>query len=96
MTDTQEIHVYLLDEGTDVWRPVDGQSLGQGAFRIVSQNPHPEDEKWQFATGDVVRCEIKELMDGAARVARLVAVEKIEAHGTAEPAAEPDGEHTAG
>ena len=93
MTETQEIHVYLLDEGTGVWRPVQGEPLGQGAFRIMSENPDPEDEKWQFATGEVVRCETKELMHGTAKVACLAAVEKIE--DGAEPRVQRDAEDRA-
>lgn len=77
MAPTEEIYVYLLDEGVDVWRPVQAEPLGQGNYLIVSANPHPEDESWQFVQGDVVRCERKELMDGIARVSRLVAVEKF-------------------
>ncbi len=67
-----EIYVYLEDEGTDVWRPV--QAVGQGnlKYRIVSVNADPEGEHWRFTTGDVVRCEWKRLCDGI----RLVAVEK--------------------
>ena len=88
--------MYLLDEGTDVWRPVQARSLGHGRFRIVSENRNPEDEKWQFTSGDVVRCEMEDLMDGTASAANLVAVEKVETRGTAEPAVQPDGEDAAG
>ncbi len=77
MAPSVEIHVYLLDEGVDVWRPVQAEPLGEGIYRIVSANPEPEDEIWQFVQGDVVRCERKELMDGSTQVTRLVAVDKF-------------------
>ncbi len=53
------IHVQLLDEGTEVWRPVEAIALENGTFRIVSENPHPDDERWQFTNGQVVCCETK-------------------------------------
>jgi len=72
MNDLKTIYVYLEDEGTDVWRPVEAQDLGTSKFRIVSVNADPEDEHWRFATGDIVRCESKKLSSGMC----LVAVEK--------------------
>lgn len=51
-----QIYVYLLEEGTDVWRPVQAAHVRDDVYRIVSPNPDPEDEKWQFACGELVRC----------------------------------------
>jgi hypothetical protein len=76
-----EIYVYLVDEGTDVWRPVQAQSLGSDRYKIVSENADPEDENWQFKTGEVVRCIQKPLSGGMC----LVAVERIEGKAIAEP-----------
>jgi hypothetical protein len=45
---TTQIYVYLLDEGTDVWRPVEAMQLTEGVYRIASEPA--EDEKWQFLT----------------------------------------------
>jgi hypothetical protein len=42
---TETIYVRLLDEGVDVWRPVSAETLGEGRYRIVSENTDPEDEK---------------------------------------------------
>jgi hypothetical protein len=36
------IYVRLLDEGTDVWRPVQAMQINRDTFRIVSENSHPE------------------------------------------------------
>lgn len=64
------IYVYLEDEGTDVWRPVQALRLEDNLFQIVEENPDPEDEHWQFCTGDVVRCREDYL-------GTLIAVEKV-------------------
>jgi hypothetical protein len=64
------IYVALLDEGTDVWRPVEAQP--EGAFyRIVDSVP--EDEKWAFHPGSLVRCEPRQFAEGSG----LVAVEAV-------------------
>jgi hypothetical protein len=65
------VHIYLLNEGTDVWRPVDAEHISGNRYRITGSNADPEDEQWQFQTGDVVRCELRCLSSGN----RLVAVE---------------------
>ena len=62
--------VELRDEGVDVWRPVHAERLADGSYRIVTENPDPEDEHWAFPTGAIVRCE-ERTFDGEAR---LVAV----------------------
>ena len=49
--------VELQDEGVDVWRPVHAERLPDGSYRIVTDNPDPEDEHWAFPTGSIVRCE---------------------------------------
>jgi hypothetical protein len=45
----------LIDEGADVWRPVEAEPLGDGAWRVLG--PAPYGETWAFAPGTVVRCE---------------------------------------
>jgi hypothetical protein len=51
-----QIYVPLLDEGTQVYRPVDAMWRRDDVFEILSQNSYPETEHWQFSTGDLVRC----------------------------------------
>lgn len=63
------IYVYLLNEGTDAWRPIEAEPLGDDRYRIISVNPDPEDEHWQFRTGDIVRCAERLLSGGQALVA---------------------------
>jgi hypothetical protein len=76
-TELTTIYVYLLDEGVDCWRPIDAVKRGDNLYEIVSKNPDPEDEKWEFSTGDVVRCVLKTLMDRQPHES-LVAIEKVE------------------
>jgi len=69
---TETIYVYLLDEGTDVWRPVEAERVSGSVFKIPSTTQVPDDEEWMFKPGDVVLCELKKLADGK----RLVATRK--------------------
>ncbi len=75
------IYVYLLDEGTDVWRPVEAVHLGDDRYRIMSVKADRSDEHWQFSTGDIVRCSSRVLSGGPA----LVAHERVQ-----HPAEPPD------
>lgn len=72
---TETIYIYLLDEGTDVWRPAEAEDLGNNRYRIISMNNDPEDKKWEFQTGDIVICEERVLNDSAPSLC-LVAVSK--------------------
>ena len=68
---SETIYVPLLNEGTEVWRPVPAVPLGDGRYRITGEMP--EDEEWEFLPGDAVI--------GRARFIggeqRIVAVEKM-------------------
>lgn len=65
MTMMQTIYMPLLDEGTDVWRPVQGELLGGDLFRVLGQVR--EGEIWKFAPGSVVRCR-EQVFSGDTRV----------------------------
>jgi hypothetical protein len=67
------IHVYLLDEGVDVWRPVLAEQVRDDIFRITGEPPD-DTEKWKFKPGDVVRCRQKNFKSGETG---SVAYEKI-------------------
>ena len=69
----QRILVRLLDEGVDCWRPVDAILVGPGIFRITSPPPSPEDERWEFDSGQHVVCEEREFDGGRHLVAVLAA-----------------------
>ena len=58
------VYVALLNEGTDVWRPVEARSLGRNLFRLIGVDEEVSDESWQFPIGAVVRCETKVFDDG--------------------------------
>lgn len=57
MKATRTIFVALLDEGVDVWRPVQAEHLHDDIYRVVGQPYDREHESWQFGPGDIVRCE---------------------------------------
>lgn len=56
------VYVRLLDEGTEVWRPVDAERLGATTYRL-SERPKPEDETWSFQPGDIVVVELQDAAD---------------------------------
>ena len=66
-TELATVLVRMLDEGTDVWRPVMAQRLGETTYRLA-KDPVPDDEAWIFHPGDIVVVE-QHQHDG-----RLVAV----------------------
>lgn len=73
--ETTTVYVYLLDENVDVWRPVDAVPVGASYYRIVTENNALDDERWEFTTGETVRCEIRPLWGGTC----LVAVSRFDA-----------------
>ena len=52
-----KIFMPLLDEGADVWRPVEASHLGGQLYRV--EGPVPDDEVWSFPPGAVVVCATK-------------------------------------
>jgi hypothetical protein len=72
MSKRDTIYVALLDEGIDVWRPVEARKLSPDTYLIVDQDYDRAIERWEFEPGTVVRCR-KERRDGREI---LVATEK--------------------
>lgn len=60
----ETIYVALLNEGTDVWKAVQGIPAGDGRFRLLG--PRPDDEDWEFAVGQIVSVERRTFSDGDA------------------------------
>jgi hypothetical protein len=60
----EQIYVRLLDEGAEVWRPVQARREGIEAFRIVGPRPQPEGERWEFPLGSLVTCRPRRYADG--------------------------------
>lgn len=50
----ETIYVPLLDEGTDVWRPVEALRVAEDVYFILGTMPG--DEVWAFPPGSKVRC----------------------------------------
>jgi hypothetical protein len=63
MSKRDTIYVALLDEGIDVWRPVQAERVSPGSYLIVDQDYDPAIETWEFEPGAIVRCR-KENRDG--------------------------------
>jgi len=61
------IYVYLENEGTDVWRPVEALRESENIFQIITKPP--DGESWQFPSGSRVMCEKKKLEGKEALVA---------------------------
>jgi hypothetical protein len=64
MSRSAQIYVALINEGVDVWRPVEAEHLRDNVYRILSQPYDRTVESWQFEPGDVVLCEMIESSDG--------------------------------
>ena len=60
----KKIYVRLLDEGVDVWRPVEAEQLPPGTYRILEQPYDRVSERWEFTPGDKVVCELVDSTDG--------------------------------
>jgi hypothetical protein len=62
------IYIPLLDEGVDVWRPVDAVWDEGEIYTIISEKNN-ETENWGFVTGQKVRCRERLLSGGIYLVA---------------------------
>jgi len=62
--DPVTIFVARLDQGADVWRPVQARPLNSGHFRIIGVEADTSDETWQFPAGAIVRCDNRQFADG--------------------------------
>jgi len=69
-----EVYVKLLDEGTDVWRPVPAGKQPDGSYRLGRPESYdPDTETWEFPPDTRVKCEERPFSDGKKA---LVAVAK--------------------
>src|SRR5687767_5419065 len=60
-TNTIDIYIPLLNEGTDVLRPTKGLVLESDEFQVLATSDYdPKIEEWEFPPGTKVRCEIEE------------------------------------
>lgn len=72
---TETVHVRLLDEGVEVWRPALAVALEGDVYRLAEQII-PETEHWEFSPGD----EVVTRRRGTGTDAFLVAVGKSREH----------------
>jgi hypothetical protein len=63
MADMATIYMPLLNEGTDVWRPVAAAHLNHETLRVIG--PMPDDEEWAFPPGSVVTVARQVFADGS-------------------------------
>ena len=51
------IFIRLLDEGTDVWRPTQGEKIRDNIYKTLPcENYDSKDENWEFKPGSIVEC----------------------------------------
>ncbi len=69
-----KVFVKLLDEGTEVWRPVEAFRVSHNVYQLSGNQP--EGEEWQFKVGSIVLCEQKKFTGDV--VSGLVAVSAMQ------------------
>lgn len=67
----QTVYVELLEEGVEVWRPVEADVEAGAVFRLP--RAAPANERWRLPPGSRVRCEWRELSDGCILAATEIA-----------------------
>lgn len=70
----ETIFVALLDEGVEVWRPVQARPVDGGHFRIIGVEADTSDDTWQFPAGAIVKCVNQQFADGTSGI---TAVEQV-------------------
>jgi hypothetical protein len=69
------IYVKLLDEGTDVYRPVKASIVNSDHYKLDCPDIYdPDDEHWEFPPGSCVIAITKQLTHGSC----LVAIAQVE------------------
>jgi hypothetical protein len=63
MSERTEVYIALLDEGTDVWRPVDAEHVRDDEYML--RGAIPEGEVREFQPGDVVHCRERTFSNGS-------------------------------
>ena len=48
------VHVQLLNEGVDVWRPTSAFALADGSFVLSNENYDPATEEWAVTPGSLI------------------------------------------
>lgn len=74
MSEDRKIYIRLLDEGVDVWKPINARPVGEGIFQISDQSYDPDLETWEFEPGDFVFCKARQFDEG--RI--LIAIKRLD------------------
>ena len=70
-----KVYVRLLDEGTDVMRPVIATPTINGYFKLAMPDDYDADfENWEFKPGSTVQCN-QQILEGRPE---LIAIAKID------------------
>jgi hypothetical protein len=70
MIDCSTVYVRLLGEGTEVFRPVPAQVVGDSAYLLGGEDIFdPDDEAWEFPPGTTVKVQSRMLSGGTVLVA---------------------------
>ena len=65
----------MLNEGTQVWRPMEAEKLKENIYKIESYPTYdPIDEELKFNQGDIVNCERRKFGDKELLVAISFAI----------------------
>ena len=60
----KEIYIQLLNEGTKVYRPVQGKEIESNRYEIKGNDIYnPDIEEWEFVPGSIVIVE-QQMMEG--------------------------------
>ncbi|PLX76610.1 MAG: hypothetical protein C0615_06560 [Desulfuromonas sp.] len=64
-----EIHIFLMYEGPNSWRPVQSHHVREDQYLIPQKTVVPEGEHWKFKPGETVRCQKRLLSEKECLVA---------------------------
>lgn len=66
----ETVYVRLLDEGTEVFRPVHAEHVEKSSFRLLDDGEFDfTEEHLEFAPGTTVECEQRNTSEGMVKVA---------------------------
>ena len=71
-----EVNVALLNEGTEVWRPVRAVPFDSETYLLFPDQTVPESEEWQFLPGQIVRCIHRSFSGGQLGMAAVALAEE--------------------
>ncbi len=61
MSESETVYIKVLNERTEVWRPVECINQDDFIFLIPNDTKVPDTETWQFQPGARIQCGVREL-----------------------------------